>query len=92
MWRYMFMVLRPYYYFSFSMFSHQIVEKSADGWWTGRVDGNVGVFPASFVEMIQIPKTKDERKRLLKRFHQGRLGEGAGADVAGKECGYRAAI
>lgn len=55
----------------------EIVEKSADGWWTGRVDGNVGVFPASFVEIIQIPKTKEERKRLLKRFEQGRLGETA---------------
>ena len=52
----------------------QIVEKGGDGWWTGRVDGREGVFPASFVEMIQIPKTKDERKKLLKQFQQGRLG------------------
>ena len=52
----------------------QILEQSADGWWTGRVDGNKGVFPASFVELIQKPKTKDERKKLLKRFNQGTLG------------------
>lgn len=54
----------------------QIIEKSADGWWTGRIDGSVGVFPASFVEMIKKPKTKEERKRLLRQFQQGRLGEG----------------
>ena len=51
------------------------MEKSADGWWNGRISGKEGVFPASFVEMIQVPKNKDEKKRLLKRFHQGKLGE-----------------
>ncbi len=54
----------------------QIVEQSADGWWTGKVDGKMGVFPASFVEMIQKPKNKEEKKRLLKLFQQGRLGAG----------------
>ena len=62
----------------------QIIEKSADGWWTGCVDGKEGVFPASFVEMIQIPQTKEERKKLLKRYRQGRLGEAGNNDVAGK--------
>jgi len=51
------------------------------------VDGKEGVFPASFVEMIQIPKTKDERKKLLKRYQQGRLGE---ANTAGKEIVHKA--
>lgn len=45
------------------------------------MEGKEGVFPASFVEMIQKPKNKEERKRLLKRFQQGRLGEGEGSSL-----------
>ena len=63
------------------MLDFQITEKSADGWWTGRIEGKVGVFPASFVEMIEIPRNKDERKKLLKRFQQGRLGQDNQNDV-----------
>ena len=43
------------------------MEKSADGWWTGRLNGGsgvVGVFPASFVEEIQEPGSKEEFKRF----------------------------
>ena len=46
----------------------QIIEKSHDGWWTGKIDETVGDFPASFVEEIDIPRTKEERKRLSHRF------------------------
>ncbi len=52
----------------------QIIEKSGDGWWTGRIDGQVGVIPASFVEEITVPQSKEEAKKLVKRFKQGRLG------------------
>lgn len=57
-----------------SLLCVQIVEKSGDGWWTARIDGQVGVIPASFVEEITVPQSKDEAKKLLKRFKQGRLG------------------
>ena len=48
--------------------SLQIVKKSHDGWWTGRIEDTVGDFPASFVEEIEIPRTKQERKQLASRF------------------------
>ena len=48
----------------------QIIEKSHDGWWTGKIDETVGDFPASFVEEIDIPRTKEERKRLSLRFRR----------------------
>ena len=47
------------------------------------MDGKVGVFPASFVELIQKPKNKEERKRLLKLFQQGRLGAGESVSELG---------
>lgn len=52
----------------------QIIEKSGDGWWTGRIDGKVGVIPASFVEEINIPQSKEEAKKLVKKYRQGKLG------------------
>ena len=59
---------------SYQVILSQIVEKSGDGWWTARIDGHVGVIPASFVEEIAVPQSKDEAKKLVKRFKQGRLG------------------
>ena len=44
------------------------MEKSHDGWWRGQKEGVVGDFPASFVEEIEIPRTKEEAKRLAQRF------------------------
>ena len=32
-----------------------------------------GVFPASFVEEVEVPRSKDEQKKLLKKFRQGKL-------------------
>lgn len=29
-----------------------IHEKQPDGWWIGEVEGNVGIFPATYVEEI----------------------------------------
>ena len=52
----------------------QIVEKSPDGWWTGKIESTVGDFPASFVEEIPVPRTKDEAKKLFKKFKHGKLG------------------
>ena len=50
------------------------MEKSPDGWWTGRIENTVGDFPASFVEEIPVPKSKDEAKKLFKKFKHGKLG------------------
>ena len=59
--------------FKFSTYLPQIIERSADGWWTGKIDGKVGVIPASFVEEIAVPQSKEEAKKLVKRFKQGKL-------------------
>ena len=37
----------------------------------------MGDFPASFVEEIPVPKTKDEAKKLFKKFKHGKLGQDA---------------
>ena len=59
--------------FKFSTLLPQIIERSADGWWTGKIDGKVGVIPASFVEEITVPQSKEEAKKLVKKFKQGKL-------------------
>lgn len=59
----------------------QIIEKSPDGWWTGRIESTVGDFPASFVEEIPVPKNKDEAKKLYKRFKHGKLGQDPSAET-----------
>ena len=49
----------------------QIIHKSPDGWWTGRMQDTEGDFPASFVEEIEIPTTVEEKKQLALRFRKG---------------------
>ena len=39
------------------------------------MDGKTGVFPASFVEELQQPKSKEEERRLVKRLKQRARGE-----------------
>ncbi|KAJ3567853.1 hypothetical protein NP233_g6088 [Leucocoprinus birnbaumii] len=35
----------------------EIVEETNNDWWTGRVDGRQGIFPASYVERVKAPVT-----------------------------------
>jgi hypothetical protein len=48
----------------------QIVEKSPDGWWRGRMQDTEGDFPASFVEEVEIPTTMEEKKQLALHFRK----------------------
>ena len=69
----------PCSYISVTSPFQQIIEKSPDGWWTGRIENTTGDFPASFVEEIPVPKSKDEAKKLVKRYKSGKLGHDANA-------------
>lgn len=45
------------------------MEKSADGWWEGRIGDHMGSFPASFVQEIS---SKEEGLQLMSLMKRGK--------------------
>lgn len=77
--------------FVFSIFCEhaQITEKSADGWWEGRIGDRMGSFPASFVEEI---KSKEEGIQLMRLMKKGKHPQSVAEEsgmlitLSGKDC------
>lgn len=42
----------------------EVIEKRADGWWFGKCNGHIGLFPSHFV--VELDADKDENEEAQK--------------------------
>ncbi len=52
----------------------EVLEKRDDGWWKGRLRGEIGFFPVNYCKSVKSPKLKVEAVEPYIRFMQSKCG------------------